>query len=188
MMSRIRGKDTEPELTVRRILYGLGYRYRLHAKSLPGKPDIVFPARRKVIFVHGCFWHGHACLGGKLPSTRTKFWAAKIAENKRRDRRNRSALRRLCWESLVVWECTVRRVKTFEPATIRMLRSPATSYDPFGIKHCAGLFGICWNIRSNLLLLVYPHVHNPMASARPLHTMINGLAFPQNNLLRVFLS
>lgn len=122
MMSRIRSKDTAPELTVRRILFALGYRYRLHAKSLPGKPDLVFPARSKVIFVHGCFWHGHACLGGKLPSTRRGFWAAKIADNKRRDRRNRAALRRLGWESLVVWECAIRRVKTLEPVTARMVR------------------------------------------------------------------
>ncbi|MFT3881362.1 MAG: very short patch repair endonuclease [Gemmatales bacterium] len=122
MMSRIRGKDTAPELTVRHILFGLGYRYRLHGKALPGRPDFVFPARRKVIFVHGCFWHGHSCLGGKLPTTRTAFWAEKIAGNKRRDRRNRAALQRLRWESLVVWECTLRRVKSLEPATRRMVR------------------------------------------------------------------
>jgi DNA mismatch endonuclease, patch repair protein len=78
VMASIRGKDTVPELTVRRILFALGYRYRLHTKTMPGKPDLVFPARRKVIFVHGCFWHGHVCLGGKLPSTRTEFWSEKF--------------------------------------------------------------------------------------------------------------
>ncbi len=122
MMSRIRGKDTAPELTVRRMLFSLGYRYRLHAKKLPGRPDLVFPARRKVIFVHGCFWHGHACLGGKLPGTRTNFWAKKIDGNKRRDRRNRSALRRLGWESLVVWECKLRRTECLESASSRIVR------------------------------------------------------------------
>ena len=122
MMSRIHGKDTAPELAVRRILFALGYRYRLHAKKLPGRPDLAFPARRKVIFVHGCFGHGHFSLGGKLPGTRTAFWAAKIADNKRRDRRNRAALRKLGWESLCVWECALRRVKTLEPATARMLQ------------------------------------------------------------------
>jgi DNA mismatch endonuclease (patch repair protein) len=122
MMSRIRGKDTAPELTVRRMLFALGYRYRLHVRSLPGRPDLVFPARRKVIFVHGCFWHGHSCLGGKLPGTRTRFWAEKIDGNKRRDRRNRAALQRLGWESLVVWECSLRRVKSLEPVNARMVR------------------------------------------------------------------
>jgi DNA mismatch endonuclease (patch repair protein) len=111
LMARIRGKDTAPELTVRRILFALGYRYRLHTKTLPGKPDLVFPTRRKVIFVHGCFWQGHVCLGGKLPSTRTEFWSEKILGNKRRDRRNRSLLRKLGWKMLVVWECSLRRAK-----------------------------------------------------------------------------
>ena len=122
MMSRIRGKDTAPELTVRHVLFALGYRYRLHAKALPGRPDLVFPARRKVIFVHGCFWHGHACLGGKLPGTRSNFWSTKISDNKRRDRRNRAGLRRLGWASLVVWECALRRVKNLTPATDRMVQ------------------------------------------------------------------
>lgn len=122
VMARIRGKDTQPELAVRRILFGLGYRYRLHAKGLPGRPDLVFPIRRKVIFVHGCFWHGHSCLGGRLPATRSDFWTAKISGNKRRDRRNRAALRRLGWEALVVWECSLRRVKSLEAATARMVR------------------------------------------------------------------
>ncbi|MBX3397095.1 MAG: DNA mismatch endonuclease Vsr [Gemmataceae bacterium] len=122
MLSRIRGKDTAPELAVRRILFSLGYRYRLHVKALPGRPDLVFPARRKVIFVHGCFWHGHACLGGKLPGTRTDFWAAKIDGNRRRDRRNRAALRRLGWESLVVWECSMRRVQSLTTVRARMVR------------------------------------------------------------------
>ena len=122
MMSRIRGKDTAPERAVRRILFARGYRYRLHSNALPGRPDLSFPARRKVIFVHGCFWHGHACLGGKLPGTRTDFWATKIADNKRRDRRNRAALRQLGWASLIVWECALRRVKNLEPVTARMIR------------------------------------------------------------------
>ena len=122
LMSRIRGKDTGPELAVRRILFALGYRYRLHGRKLPGKPDLVFPARRKVVFVHGCFWHGHTCLGGRLPGTRSEFWAEKIGANKRRDRRNRRALGKLGWQSLVVWECKLSRVKLLESTTARMVR------------------------------------------------------------------
>jgi DNA mismatch endonuclease (patch repair protein) len=108
LMSKIRGKDTLPELAVRRMLFALGYRYRLHSRNLPGRPDLVFPARRKVVFVHGCFWHGHSCLKGRLPRTRPEFWAAKIGGNKLRDRRNRWALAKLGWRSIVVWECKLR--------------------------------------------------------------------------------
>jgi len=111
-MSRIRGKDTKPEMIVRRLVHGLGYRYRLHRGDLPGCPDLVFPSRHKVIFVHGCFWHRHRCRYGKpMPSTRRAFWAAKLERNKTRDRRNRRALRRLGWDVLVVWECQTGRLE-----------------------------------------------------------------------------
>lgn len=109
LMSRIRGKDTAPEWIVRRVAHGLGYRYRLHDAKLPGKPDLVFPRLRKVIFVHGCFWHLHTCRQGmNAPKTNVFFWNAKREGNKTRDSRVRRELRRLEWEVLVIWECQCR--------------------------------------------------------------------------------
>jgi DNA mismatch endonuclease, patch repair protein len=105
LMARIRSKDTQPELVVRRLLHARGYRYVLHDRRLPGTPDLVFPARCKVIFVHGCFWHGHRCGRGFRPIANAAYWAAKIDANKARDRRQRRALRRLGWEVLEVFEC-----------------------------------------------------------------------------------
>jgi DNA mismatch endonuclease (patch repair protein) len=108
-MSRIRSKDTKPEMAVRRAVSSLGYRYRLHRKDLPGKPDLVFPGRRKVLFVHGCFWHAHeGCKVANLPKSRTRFWEAKFSYNRTRDKANKSALRKLGWKVLIVWECEVR--------------------------------------------------------------------------------
>jgi DNA mismatch endonuclease (patch repair protein) len=107
-MSRVRTKDTKPELIVRSTLHGLGYRYRLHRKDLPGTPDLVFPGRRKVIFVHGCFWHGHDCPRGKLPATNTEFWEVKVAKNKARDERTLQTLKSLGWNAFVAWECEIR--------------------------------------------------------------------------------
>ncbi|MGK2910232.1 MAG: very short patch repair endonuclease [Sphingobium sp.] len=109
LMAKIRGKNTSPEMAVRRALFALGYRYRLHSAKLPGKPDLVFPARRKAVFVHGCFWHGHVCLNGKLPRTRRSFWRAKILGNQLRDRRTRRRLARLGWRTAVVWECRLKK-------------------------------------------------------------------------------
>lgn len=108
LMSRIRSKDTQPELAVRSMLHAAGYRYVLHDKRLPGKPDLVFPARRKLIFVHGCFWHGHGCGRGFKPSTRREFWAAKIERNRNRDRSVKRSLRRLGWDVLEVFECALK--------------------------------------------------------------------------------
>jgi DNA mismatch endonuclease, patch repair protein len=109
VMSRVKGKDTAPEMTVRRLLHALGYRYRLHGKQLPGKPDIVFAARRKLIFVHGCFWHQHTgCRKSTIPDTRRDFWSEKLARNVSRDERTEGQLRALGWDVLVVWECDVR--------------------------------------------------------------------------------
>jgi DNA mismatch endonuclease (patch repair protein) len=107
-MRRIHSTDTAPELAVRRLLYGLGYRYRLHRKELPGRPDLVFASRRKVILVHGCFWHAHACKDGHPPKTNQVYWSAKLARNVERDARNQSALLSLGWECLVIWECQIR--------------------------------------------------------------------------------
>lgn len=105
-MSRIRSKDTRPEMVVRRLVHAMGFRYRLHAKSLPGKPDLVFPVKHKAILVHGCFWHSHRCQEGRRsPKSRVEYWGPKIARNVARDRRNRRRLRSLGWSVLVVWEC-----------------------------------------------------------------------------------
>jgi DNA mismatch endonuclease (patch repair protein) len=107
-MGRIRGRDTRPELTLRRGLHALGFRFRLHRKDLPGKPDLVFPARRAVIFVHGCFWHGHTCPMCRIPATRTEFWQSKIEGNRTRDSRSIIALDEKGWRVLLVWECALR--------------------------------------------------------------------------------
>lgn len=110
VMRRVRGRDTQPEMAVRRLVHGLGFRYRLHCRDLPGNPDLVFPALRKIIFVHGCFWHGHACRSGRnRPSSNTGYWLAKLDRNKERDRLNRRRLKRLGWDVLVIWECQLRR-------------------------------------------------------------------------------
>lgn len=107
-MSRIRGRDTKPELCIRRGLHRRGLRFRLHAKHLPGKPDLVFPKYGAVIFIHGCFWHGHACGLFKLPATHTKFWKEKIERNCHRDRSANHLLRQSGWRVLLVWECSLR--------------------------------------------------------------------------------
>ncbi|MFO1028470.1 MAG: very short patch repair endonuclease [Acetobacteraceae bacterium] len=105
-MARIGAKNTRPELFVRRLLHGFGYRYRLYRRDLPGRPDIAFPARRKVIYVHGCFWHQHqSCTISHVPATRSDYWAEKFARTRARDARNISQLSSLGWEALVVWEC-----------------------------------------------------------------------------------
>lgn len=108
-MRRIGSSDTKPEMRVRRLTYALGYRYRLHRKDLPGSPDLVFASRRKVIFVHGCFWHLHErCQQYRLPRTRLDFWMPKLRANRDRDQRQQRALRELGWDVLVVWECETR--------------------------------------------------------------------------------
>jgi|ERR1700730_3203009 DNA mismatch endonuclease (patch repair protein) len=105
-MRRIRSKDTKPELIVRSLAHRLGYRFRLHRKDVPGRPDLVFPSLRKVIFVHGCFWHQHnRCIDGRLPKSRTSYWTPKLLQNKQRDKIGRNRLRALGWRSLVVWDC-----------------------------------------------------------------------------------
>jgi len=105
-MGRIRGRDTLPEKRVRSLLHRLGFRFSLHRKDLPGKPDIVLPARRAVVFVHGCFWHQHhGCKNASMPSTRRPFWETKLGGNVARDQRNGETLRSLGWKVLTVWEC-----------------------------------------------------------------------------------
>jgi len=107
-MSRIKGKDTKPEEVVRQLLWSHGYRYRLHRKDLPGKPDIVFPGRKKAIFIHGCFWHRHDCRYFKWPKTNTEFWQKKIGDNVLRDSRNYDLLAVSGWKCLVIWECETK--------------------------------------------------------------------------------
>lgn len=107
-MSRVRGKDTKPELLLRRGLHASGLRYRLHGAKLPGRPDLVFAGRHAVIFVHGCFWHGHDCPLFRLPGTRTEFWSRKIEGNRVRDAAAVDALRSNNWRVLIVWECSIR--------------------------------------------------------------------------------
>ena len=114
-MARIRGRDTKPELVVRRILHSKGYRYRLHVRELPGCPDIVFRPKRKAIFVHGCFWHRHkGCLRSSMPKTRVTFWEQKFAQNRDRDSRNQEDLRRLGWDYLIVWECETKDLELLQ--------------------------------------------------------------------------
>lgn len=108
-MRAIRSKNTKPEMIVRRLVYSMGYRYRLHRKDLPGKPDLVFTSRRKVLFLHGCFWHGHDCKrGAHVPKTNKEYWENKIARNKARDIEHKAALEGQGWRVLVIWECQTK--------------------------------------------------------------------------------
>jgi DNA mismatch endonuclease, patch repair protein len=110
-MSRVRGRDTKPEMLVRRLTHGMGYRYRLHRRRLPGSPDLVFPSRMKVIFVHGCFWHQHldpGCKLARLPKSKLDFWGPKLETNRERDERNLVLLAELGWDVLVIWECQTK--------------------------------------------------------------------------------
>ncbi|WP_026819011.1 very short patch repair endonuclease [Arthrobacter castelli] len=123
-MSRIRGKNTKPEMTVRRLLHGAGYRYRLHDKHLPGKPDLVFAGRRKVIFVHGCFWHSHSCKAGeKAPAQNAEFWAAKRTRTLERDAGQLEQLLGSGWDPLVIWECELKDQDALLERVTRFLRN-----------------------------------------------------------------
>jgi DNA mismatch endonuclease, patch repair protein len=107
-MSRIRGRDTAPEMLIRRALHARGYRFRLHDRKLPGRPDLVFPKYKAIILVHGCFWHGHDCHLFKWPATRREFWQQKISQNQNRDAKVASRLEEEGWRALVVWECMLK--------------------------------------------------------------------------------
>src|SRR5277367_4307296 len=109
-MAAVHSENTGPEIAVRKMVHRLGYRYRLHVRSLPGRPDLVFPSRRKVVFVHGCFWHRHPkCRYATVPNTHKKFWLAKFASNVARDRRARRELKRMAWAVLTVWQCELKK-------------------------------------------------------------------------------
>jgi DNA mismatch endonuclease, patch repair protein len=121
-MAAVKSKNTSPEIALRKLLHRLGYRYRLHLATLPGRPDIVFPARRKVIFVNGCFWHRHeGCKYTTMPKTQVEFWEAKFLANRERDIRTLDALRSLGWEVAVVWQCQIKNPELLLPEIIRFL-------------------------------------------------------------------
>lgn len=124
LMSRIRGKDTAPELIVRRLLHSLGYRFRLYRRDLPGVPDIVFPSRKKIVFVNGCFWHAHGCRIGRPPKSRLEFWGPKLERNRTRDRRNCASLRKQGWTVLTVWQCQTRSVMKLQDRLVSFLGPP----------------------------------------------------------------
>ena len=127
-MSRIRGKDTGPEWAVRRMVHAMGFRYRLHVKGLPGKPDLVLPRHRKIIFVHGCFWHAHGCRAAQRPpATHKRFWKAKFARNVARDQKALRQLWQAGWRVLVVWECETKdaeQLRTILAAFLAPSRGP----------------------------------------------------------------
>ncbi|MCY4055336.1 MAG: very short patch repair endonuclease [Cyanobacteria bacterium MAG CAR4_bin_6] len=126
-MRAVKGHDTKPEMLVRRLLYRMGYRYRLHRKDLPGKPDIVFGSRRKVIFIHGCFWHGHSCKrGNRLPRTNAEYWMAKIAGNIKRHAKQLDELAAAGWMELTLWECELADEKAVERRLRDFLDETAT--------------------------------------------------------------
>jgi len=121
-MSRVKGRNTTPERIVRSMIHRMGHRFRLHGKHLPGKPDIVFGPRKKVIFVHGCFWHGHRCRKGRLPKSNRAFWKAKVVTNKARDSRHNRLLRARGWKVLVIWQCQLKNPLAAEERIVDFLR------------------------------------------------------------------
>ena len=134
IMRAVKGKNTGPEMFVRRLAHSMGYRFRVHRRDLPGQPDLVFPARRKIIFVHGCWWHGHNCKrGARQPKSNSAYWIKKIARNVERDARNEDALQRAGWDVLVVWQCELKdavlshRLEAFLNPS-RLVPSPPNSH------------------------------------------------------------
>jgi DNA mismatch endonuclease, patch repair protein len=135
-MSRIRSKDTKPELIVRKYLHSLGFRYRLHVRNLPGKPDIVVPKFRTVIFVHGCFWHGHQnCKYFVIPKTRTKWWESKINRNRELDKKNIALLRQDSWKVITIFECSLKGEKANKSLLKLVTRIKSNFYDKKNINN-----------------------------------------------------
>ncbi|RBH55809.1 MULTISPECIES: very short patch repair endonuclease [Pseudomonas] len=127
VMSLVKAKNTRPEMVVRRLVHGAGFRYRLHGAKLPGKPDLVFAGKRKVIFVHGCFWHRHKnCSLARVPKSNQEFWRAKLEGNKVRDEFNLQRLNEVGWEALIIWECELRNLDALEQRVRLFLARPAT--------------------------------------------------------------
>jgi DNA mismatch endonuclease, patch repair protein len=126
VMAAVRSKNTGPERAVRTLVFALGYRYRLHRNDLPGTPDLVFPGRKKVIFVNGCFWHFHQrCAGFRAPKSRVEFWEGKLTRNRQRDRVNQRALRKLGWKVMVIWECEIKELARLQRKISEFLDSAA---------------------------------------------------------------
>ena len=123
-MRAIRSKDTLPEMLVRSLVHRMGFRFRLHRKDLPGKPDMVFPSKKKVIFVHGCFWHSHDCKPGLIPRTNQDFWLHKLEQNSDRDRRNLQALTEDGWKPFVVWQCELENISDVSAKVEQFLKAP----------------------------------------------------------------
>lgn len=121
IMKSVGTRNTGPEIAVRKILHSLGYRFRLHRKDLPARPDIVLPRHEKVILVHGCFWHGHQCSKGNLPKSRLSYWGPKITANKKRDARNLRKLRALGWRPLVVWQCETKDIAKLKARLLKFV-------------------------------------------------------------------
>jgi DNA mismatch endonuclease (patch repair protein) len=132
-MALVRSKDTKPEMLVRRLVHGMGYRYRLHDRRVPGAPDLVFPNRRGVVFIHGCFWHGHDCRrGSRVPATNRDYWLQKIGRNRARDTKVLAELACKGWNSLVIWECELRDRPTLSRRIAAFL-GPVRSTSPRGL-------------------------------------------------------
>lgn len=128
-MAQVKSKNTTPEVVVRRVAHHLGYRFRLHRKTLPGVPDLVFPARNAVIFVHGCFWHGHHCpRGARMPSSNVEYWTRKIGRNVARDRSSMRRLRATGWRVMVIWECKTKDRQLISKRLSRFLGPPSVSH------------------------------------------------------------
>lgn len=122
-MRQVKAKDTKPEMAVRRTIHAMGFRYALHRRDLPGNPDLVFTSRRRVIFVHGCFWHGHCCRAGRnRPGSNQSYWIPKLDRNRARDAANRRRLKRLGWGVMVIWECQVKNQGRIEERVARFLK------------------------------------------------------------------
>jgi DNA mismatch endonuclease, patch repair protein len=129
IMQSVKTKDTGPELVVRRALFALGYRFRLHRRNLPGRPDIVLPTRKKAIFVHGCYWHGHGCSKGRLAKSRIDYWGSKIQANRARDARNLEDLQLLGWKALTVWQCELADMAVLSQRLKRFVDDPKNERD-----------------------------------------------------------
>lgn len=140
-MSRIRGRDTRPEMLIRRGLHACGFRYRLQDRKLPGRPDLIFPRYRAVIFVHGCFWHGHDCPLFRLPETRRDFWDAKITSNRNRDSRVEEALLEQGWRVATIWECSLKGInklggdEVIQQCRLFLLSKEITQINIRGVDH-----------------------------------------------------
>ena len=129
IMKAVGTKDTGPELVVRKLLFAQGLRYRLHRRDLPGRPDIVFPSRRKAIFVHGCFWHGHGCSKGRAAKSRTEYWGPKLQANRARDAKNIDKLQAQGWKTLIVWQCELADTRRLLPHLMRFVEGGTNSID-----------------------------------------------------------